>query len=202
MTINMKKGDAPLSLTKTNLITFSCTWPATTDYDLSAIVVRADNTLEYIATFPAGKKGILRPTYTDPAKHATDDGSVRHLGDARRGSGNATETMEVRLNGRIKAVIPFVYSAKKNGTGSFFGNQVTTEIKAGDQHVVVHANNASNDRSVYTLVPGMIMNKGDTFEVQALEMYSARHSENRPGLHISNGIVTPLMDIGPENARK
>jgi tellurite resistance protein TerA len=202
MAINMRKGDAPISFEKTEVIELRCSWPAATDYDLYALVVYTDGTTEHIATFPAGRSGLIRPTYEFPARLRNDDGSVIHLGDARRGAGTSTEVIEVRLNSRIRAVIPVAYSAQSNGTGSFRQYQVTTEIIAGDQRVTVHADNASSHRNVYTLVPGMITNDGDKFEVHALELYSKPGSENRPAVVVTSVDVTPVMDQGPKNAYK
>lgn len=200
--INMSKGDAPVSLAKTDVIELKCSWPAATDYDLYALVVYTDGSHEYIATFPAGRTGMFSAAYEHPAKLRNDDGSVIHLGDARRGAGYATETIEVRLNERIRAVIPVAYSAQSNGKGSFREYKVTTEIVAGDQKVTVLAENASANRSIYTLVPGMVMNDGDKFEVHALELYSQPGSEKRPGVVVTSADVTPVMDRGPKNAYK
>jgi tellurite resistance protein TerA len=203
MAINMRKGDAPISFKKTEVIELKCSWPAATDYDLYALVVYTDGTCEHIATFPAGsRKGIINPSYEYPVKMTSRDGAVMHLGDARRGAGYATETITVRLNPSIRAVIPVAYSAQSNGTGSFRQYQVTTEIIAGDEKVTVLAENANADRTIYTLVPGMITNDGDKFEVHALELYSRRGSENRPGVAVTSVGVTPVMDQGPKNVYK
>lgn len=203
MAINMKKGDSPLSLRKSDVIKLRCTWPADTDYDLYAMVVYNDGREpEYVATFPAGKKGVFGSTFEYPARQSNSDGSVHHLGDVRRGVGDAEEIIEVRLNPAIKAVVAVAYSAQSNGTGSFRDYKVTTEISAGDQNVAVHAGNASDDRGVYTLVPGMIVNEGDSFTVHALELYSKRGSELRPWVEVVNGDAIPVMDRGPKNAYK
>jgi len=200
--INMRKGDAPVSLDKTDVIELKCSWPAATDYDLYAIVVYTDGTHEHIATFPAGREGVFRSTYTYPKQMVSRDNAVQHLGDARRGAGYATETITVRLNDNIRAVIPVAYSAQSNGKGSFREYKVTTEIVAGNEKVTVLAENASNNRSIYSLVPGMVVNDGDKFEVHALELYSKPGSENRPGVAVSSVDVTPVMDAGPKNAYK
>lgn len=207
MTINMKKGDGPLSFVKSDVITFKCSWPAATDYDLYALIAYRDGTYEYVAAFPAGKKtsgGFLsrHVSFEYPAKLVSRDGAVKHHGDARRGAGTATETMEVRLNPSILAVIPVAYSAQSNGTGSFRQYKVTTEILAGSEHIVVSADNANKDKTIYTLVPGMIVNEGEKFTVHALELYSARGSEFRPAVNVVNGDPIPVMDRGPKNAYK
>ena len=202
MTYSLSKGDSPITLEKTEVITLTCTWPAATDYDLYALVVYKDGTSEYIATFGAGKKGIINSTYTHPKKMSTDDGSVKHLGDVRRGAGTGKEIIEVRLNDNILAVVAVAYSAQSNGTGSFKQYKVTTEITAGSQKAVVKAENANSNKRIYTLVPGMIINDGDKFTVHPLELYSAPGNECRPTVQIVNGDVIPLMDQGPKNEYK
>lgn len=199
---NLSKGSPAVTLNKTPEIKLRCAWPAVTDYDLYAIVVYTDGTTEHIATFPAEKKKMFGSDYTHPAKKSTDDGAVRHLGDVRRGAGEGEEIIEIRMNDRILAVIPVAYSAQSNGAGSFRKYRVTTQILAGEQTVSVDAHNADDDRHIYTLVPGILLNTPQGVQVRALEQYSKRGSENRPSVRVTNGEVSVVMDAGPKNAYK
>ncbi|WP_123099772.1 TerD family protein [Streptomyces botrytidirepellens] len=200
----MSKGDNPVSLAKTASVTARMSWSSNTDYDLLAIVLRTNGEIEYVATFDA--VGV-------PAQSSTADGAVKHLGDVGRGTqGTATETIEITLNDSIRAVVPVAYSAKSNGTGSFFRYRVTLELDngvAGDK-VVIAAENANNDDRVYSCVPGMVESTPDSVVIHALEQYSARGSENRPTLAVQRGgllrkgaeTIKVVMDGGPENEHK
>ncbi|MEV6676250.1 TerD family protein [Streptomyces erythrochromogenes] len=199
--INMKKGDAPVSLTKTAGVTARMTWSSHTDYDLYAIVLRANGDVEYVATFGANEV---------PARLSTADGAVKHLGDVGRGAhGIAEETIEITLNDSIRAVVPVAYSAQSNGTGSFHRYQVTLEIDngaAGDR-VVISAENANDDDRVYSCVPGMIENVQEAVVIHALEQYSGRGSENRPTVKrgpsgLGSETIEVVMDAGPRNKFK
>ncbi|MCZ1012063.1 TerD family protein [Streptomyces lydicus] len=202
--INMNKGDAPVSLTKTAGVTARMTWSSHTDYDLYAIVVRTNGDVEYVATF--GARGV-------PARMSTADGAVKHLGDVGRGAqGIAEETIEIKLNDSIRAVVPVAYSAQSNGPGSFYRYGVTLEIDngaAGDR-VMIAAENANPDDKVYSCVPGMIENAQDSVVIHALEQYSGRGSENRPTVKLRRssllrkGAETTevVMDEGPRNNHK
>ncbi|WP_435058003.1 hypothetical protein [Streptomyces sp. bgisy060] len=202
--INMKKGDAPVSLTKTAGVTARMTWSSHTDYDLYAIVYRTNGDVEYVATF--GARGV-------PAQMSTADGAVKHLGDVGRGAqGIAEETIEITLNDSIRAVVPVAYSAQSNGTGSFYRYRVTLEIDngvAGDK-VVIAAENANNDDRVYSCVPGMIENAQDSVLIHALEQYSGRGSEERPTVRVRRSgllrkgaeTIEVAMDEGPRNEYK
>lgn len=202
--INMKKGDAPVSLRKTAGVTARMTWSSHTDYDLLAMVLRTNGNVEYVATF--GASGVQ-------AQLSTGDGAVRHLGDVGRGAqGVAEETVEITLNESIRAVVPVAYSAQSNGTGSFYRYRVTLEIDngvAGDK-VVIAAEHANNDDRVYSCVPGMIENTQDAVVIHALEQYSRRGSEKRPTMRLRrsgllrNGTeaIEVTMDEGPRNKFK
>lgn len=202
--INMKKGDAPVSLTKTAGLTARMTWSSHTDYDLYAIVLRTNGDVEYVATFEA--RGV-------PARLSTADGAVKHLGDVGRGAhGTAEEVIEITLNESIRAVVPVAYSAQSNGTGSFHRYRVTLEIDNGPagEKVAISAENANNDDRVYSCVPGMIENTRDAVVIHALEQYSGRGSENRPTMKHGRGgllrkgpeTIEVVMDAGPRNRYK
>jgi len=193
--IDLAKGEG-ISLKKTPRIVARCTWPTKTDYDVLALVAYADGRVEHVATFG---------TQDGPrASAATADGAVRHLGDVRRGDGQVgSETIEIALNDRIAAIIPVVYSAQSNGTGSFRQYQVSMEIDNGEDSVVsVDARNALDDPNVYSCVPGVILNGKNGVRVEAVELYSARNSESRPGVQMAADSLTVTMDQGPVNVYK
>ncbi|MFE4304801.1 hypothetical protein ACFRR6_01790 [Streptomyces sp. NPDC056891] len=197
----MKKGDAPVSLAKTAGVTARMTWSSDTDYDLLAVVLRANGAVEYVATF--GASGF-------PARLSTADGAVKHLGNVgREAHGLAEEVIEITLNPSIRAVVPVAYSAQSNGPGSFYRYRVSLEIDngaAGDR-IVIAAENANDDDQIYSCVPGMIENTQEAVVIHALEQYSQRGSEFRPtvalvrdGLpHEAAETIEVAMDAGPVN---
>jgi tellurite resistance protein TerA len=191
-TINLAKGQG-IKLAKTQVMTAVCSWPPATDYDVYALVRYRDGRTETVSTFG---------TKRDPRfQTATQDGAVRHLGDVQRSAAAvASETIEIRLNPDVVAVVPVVYSAQSNGTGSFRRYRVGMSIDNGQgQRVVIDANNASDHDNIYTCVPGIILNSDQGVQVNALELYSRRGSENRPEIARDLSVV---MDAGPINAYK
>ncbi|WP_186526058.1 TerD family protein [Leekyejoonella antrihumi] len=188
--INLTKGGS-VNLTKTATLTATCSWPTATDYDVFALVEYADGHVETVSMFGTNKN-----------KHfnqQTEDSAIRHLGDVQRGDGSmGTETIEIRLNDQITHVVPVVYSAQSNGSGSFrqYGVTMAIDNGAGEQ-VIISGTEASRDKHVYSCVPGVIRN-GAQVTIEALELYSKRGSEKRPV--VSAGRVT--MDHGPRNAYK
>lgn len=199
--INMKKGDTPVSLSKQGTLTLKCSWSSNTDYDLYAMIRYTDGRTEYVATFPAGRKGLLSPTYTHPAALTSRDGSVIHHGDVGRGmAGRAEETVSVTLNDSITHVAAVAYSARSNGTGSFRQYQVSMEVTdSAGSTVRIDAVNANASKTVYSCVPGFIVNGPSGPEVHFAELYSSSSSENRPAFAADGSI---LMDKGPRNAYK
>ena len=110
------------------------------------------------------------------------------------------ETIEINLTPQIAAVVPVVYSAQSNGSGSFRRYRVGMAIdNGGGDTVTIDATNASDDDAVYTCVPGIIINDPDGVRIQFLELYSAQGSENRPA--IGEDLIV-RMDAGPVNAFK
>lgn len=196
MTINMSKGDAPVKMTKTPVITARVSWASNTDYDLHALVLRTDGKVEHVAMF--GARGVS-------AASQTVDGSVVHKGDVgRTGLGNmAEETMEFRLNDTIRAIVPVAYSAQSNGTGSFRQYQVSLDLDNGAGETVhVGSIDASDNKRVYSCAIGIIENTPSGVVVHPLEEYSSPNSENRPDVDVHRGSVRVRMDKGPRNLYK
>jgi tellurite resistance protein TerA len=190
--VNLKKGDKPVLMEKTQLITASVTWRSGTDYDVYALVMTKDGQQVDVATF--GAAGVTpRMVYGRDA--------VKHLGDI---VGGGKEVIEIRLNPDIIAVVPVAYSAQSNGTGSFYRYQVALNIDNGSgTNIEISSENANNDDHVYTCVPGIIRNTPEGVVVDPLEIYSKRSSENRPRLELQgDGNVTVEMDAGPRNDYK
>lgn len=205
--INLKKGDAPISLTKGSGIVLNCSWDSNTDYDLYALILYTDGSMDTVATF--GARGV-------PKKEKSNDGAVIHGGDVGRGiNGQAQETINVTLNDNIRAVVPVCYSAQSNGVGSFRQYMVSMMVSDGaGQTVRVDADNASSHGNVYTCVPGWIENTPSGALVHYLESYSRPGSENRPivsfgkekkglfGKSTATDKVQIVMDAGPRNNHK
>ena len=104
------------------------------------------------------------------------------------------------MNANILAVVPVVYSAQSNGTGSFREYMVSMAIDNGQgTRVEIDAASAKANPLVYTCVPGIILNTDEGLTILALEKYSKPSSENRP-LITKN--LTVRMDAGPTNAFK
>jgi tellurite resistance protein TerA len=194
--INLKKGDAPVTLNKVSEVTVKMMWPNKTDYDLGAEILYQDGTTESIAMFGAGAL---------PVRQESSDGSVRHSGDVGRGwtlmgSRSAEESLTIKLDGstRVVAIAPWAYSAQSNGTGSFRKYAVTLVISDGTNHVKIEAVNANDNDTVYTCVPGIISVVDGRVTVAYDEKYSARGSENRPAWSGTRLV----MDAGPRNNYK
>lgn len=220
MTLNLKKGDAPLSLKKSpkesdGWIKVRVMWPSLTDYDLGAEILYTDGTSESLSMFWAHKTGPLQ---------LSRGGYVQHLGDARRGSGEMAEEV-IHIHGtaarEVAAIAPWAYSAQSNGGGSFRRYQVSMEVTTLTDSVRIDAVNASDNDSIYTCVPALIvfpLGATDEVRIDPVEMYSRPGSENRPRLYdgsehsalarfrkaSSPGVVVPKlsMDDGPKNRYK
>lgn len=127
------------------------------------------------------------------------------MGDVGRSSySTKTEVIKLRLNNDILAVVPVVYSAQSNGTGSFYRYKVSMSI---DNHsgtsVTITAKNANNNDRIYSCVPGILHNTPDGVIISPLELYSKPNSEHRPELRMgSSNMVEVLMDQGPINDYK
>jgi len=193
-TIDLKKGDKPVMMEKTKLITASVRWRSGTDYDVYALVWTKDGMQVDVATF--GAKGV-------PAKPNFGKGAVKHLGDvkAAKQASEQTEIVEIRLSPDIVAVVPVAYSAQSNGSGSFLRYKVSLHIDNGaGTQIGVSADNANNDDGVYTCVPGIIRNYPDGVVIEPLELYSRPGSELRPKLRKGpKGDIEVVMDAGPQN---
>ncbi len=191
--INLEKRQV-VSLTKTQTITATISWPNATDYDVYALVQYRDGHVETVAQFGTKAERSFSPR--------TADGAVVHRGDERRGTGQTTmaqETVAITLNPEIARIVPVVYSAQSNGTGSFRKYQVGMAIDNGAGDVVeIDARDADTNNKVYTCVPGVITN-GDQVRIEKLEFYSAPRSEKRPVIADDGSVV---MDAGAVNAFK
>jgi tellurite resistance protein TerA len=192
--VDLKKGDRPVMMEKTKLITASVAWRSGTDYDVYALVMTKDGKQVDVATF--GAKGV-------PAKPNFGKGAVKHLGDvkASKRSQQQTEIVEIRLNPDIVAVVPVAYSAQSNGSGSFHRYKVSLHIDNGaGTRIDVSADNANDNDRVYSCVPGIIRNYPDGVVIEPLELYSSPGSEMRPKLEQGpKGDVSVVMDAGPRN---
>jgi tellurite resistance protein TerA len=194
--VNLSKGEKSVIIEKTERIIASVSWKTGTDYDVYALVQTRDGREVHVATFPADGVPVLMDY---------GNGAVRHLGDVGRGGGKVkTETLEIRLNDDIAAVVPVVYSAQSNGTGSFYRYKVSMRVdNQRGTDVTIPAENANNNDQIYTCVPGMIRNTPHGVVIDALELYSKPNSENRPKLTMqSDGTIKVRMDAGPRNAYK
>lgn len=201
--IDLSKGKQAIIIEKTPEITASISWDSGTDYDVYALVYLNDGRQVDVAMF--GAEGI-------PQLQSYDNGAVHHSGDIRsakqglfrKKSSVSKEEIKIRLNDKIKAVVPVAYSAQSNGTGSFHKYKVSMLI---DNHngteINIPAENANRDNNIYTCVPGVIVNTPEGVIIKALESYSKPGSENRPKLTMGeDGMVSVLMDQGPVNDYK
>jgi tellurite resistance protein TerA len=194
--VNLEKGQKPVIIEKTPEITATVSWKTGTDYDIYALVYTKAGKQVDVAMF--GAKGT-------PPLRQYGNRAVEHMGDVGRHSGSKkTEIIKLRLTDDILAVVPVVYSAQSNGTGSFYRYKVSMSI---DNHkgtsVTISSNNANNNDRIYTCVPGILQNTPDGVIINPLELYSKPNSENRPKLKMgSSNMVEVLMDKGPKNDYK
>jgi tellurite resistance protein TerA len=191
--ISLDKGQKPVIIEKTPEITATVSWKTGTDYDIYALVYTKNGRQVDVAMF--GAKGT-------PPLSQFGNGAVQHMGDVGRNSGSKkTEIIKLRLTDDILAVVPVVYSAQSNGTGSFYRYKVSMSI---DNHsgtsVTISSKNANNNDRIYTCVPGILHNTPDGVIISPLELYSLPNSERRPKLKMgSSNMVEVLMDKGPIN---
>lgn len=201
--IDLSKGKKAIIIEKTPEITASISWDSSTDYDVYALVYLSNGQQIDVAMF--GANGV-------PKLQSYDKGAIYHSGDVRsakkglfqKKNNTSKEEIKIRLNDKIKAIVPVAYSAQSNGTGSFYKYKVSMLI---DNHngteINIPAKNANKDNNIYTCVPGIIINTPDGVVIKALESYSKPGSENRPKLRMDkNGILDVLMDQGPVNDYK
>ncbi|WP_144461430.1 TerD family protein [Bacillus pumilus] len=194
--ISLDKGHKPIIIEKTPEITATVSWESGTDYDIYALVYTKSGKQVDVAMF--GAKGI-------PALKSYGNGAVEHMGDVGRDHESMkTEVIKLRLNDDILAVVPVVYSAQSNGTGSFYRYRVSMSI---DNHqgtsVTIHSKHANDNDRIYSCVPGMLQNTNDGVIIRPLELYSKPNSERRPKLKMkSSNEIEVLMDKGPVNDYK
>ena len=194
--ISLDKGQKSVLIDKTPEITATVSWKSGTDYDIYALVYTKEGRQVDVAMF--GAQG------TPPLK-SYGSGAVEHMGDVGRNyQRTKTEIIKLRLTDDIVAVVPVVYSAQSNGTGSFYKYKVSMTI---DNHngtnVTISAKNANNNNRIYTCVPGILHNTPDGVIISPLEFYSKQDSEFRPKLRLGrDNMVEVLMDEGPRNNYK
>lgn len=194
--INLNKGNPSVFLKKVPSVGVKVQWPATTDYDLGAEILYKDGSTESLAWFPVGGESSF--------SNVSRNGTVILRGDAGRGVGTSEEVMSIDWDDEIQSIAPWVYSAQSNGTGSFFRHKVTTGITVGSETVAISAEDASDNDTVYTLVPGILHFNASEIQVDYLELYSDPRSEYRPAfrpLSIFNRAKFLSMN-GPRNAYK
>lgn len=194
--INLDKGQKSVIIDKTPEITATVSWKTGTDYDIYALVYTKNGEQVDVAMF--GAQGT-------PPLREYGNGAVEHMGDVGRNSGSVKEeVIKLRLTNDILAVVPVVYSAQSNGTGSFYRYKVSMSI---DNHsgtsVTISSKNANNNDRIYTCVPGILQNTRDGVMISPVELYSMPNSEFRPKLKMGpSNLVEVLMDQGPINNYK
>ncbi|PUF86729.1 tellurium resistance protein [Bacillus altitudinis] len=194
--ISLDKGHKPIIIDKTPEITATVSWESGTDYDIYALIYTKSGKQIDVAMF--GAKGV-------PALKSYGNGAVEHMGDVGRDRESMkTEVIKLRLNDDILAVVPVVYSAQSNGTGSFYRYRVSMSI---DNHqgtsVTIHAKHANDNDRIYSCVPGILQNTNDGVIIRPLELYSKPNSERRPKLKMKySNEIDVLMDKGPINDYK
>ncbi|MDM5299992.1 TerD family protein [Bacillus pumilus] len=194
--ISLDKGQKPIIIEKTPEMTATVSWESGTDYDIYALVYTKSGQQIDVAMF--GAQG------TPPLK-SYGNGAVEHMGDVGRDQQSMkTEVIKLRLNPDIVAVVPVVYSAQSNGTGSFYRYRVSMSI---DNHrgtsVTIQAKHANDNDEIYSCVPGMLQHTNDGVIIRPLELYSKPNSERRPKLKMkSPDNIEVLMDKGPINDYK
>ena len=194
--ISLDKGHKPIIIDKTPEITATVSWESGTDYDIYALIYTKSGKQIDVAMF--GAKGV-------PALKSYGNGAVEHMGDVGRDRESMkTEVIKLRLNDDILAVVPVVYSAQSNGTGSFYRYRVSMSI---DNHqgtsVTIYAKHANDNDRIYSCVPGILQNTNDGVIIRPLELYSKPNSERRPKLKMkSSNEIDVLMDKGPINDYK
>ncbi|MFP7237867.1 TerD family protein [Bacillus altitudinis] len=194
--ISLDKGHKPIIIEKTPEITATVSWESGTDYDIYALVYTKSGKQIDVAMF--GAKGV-------PALKSYGNGAVEHMGDVGRDRESMkTEVIKLRLNDDILAVVPVVYSAQSNGTGSFYRYRVSMSI---DNHqgtsVTIHAKHANDNDRIYSCVPGILQNTNDGVIIRPLELYSKPNSERRPKLKMKySNEIDVLLDKGPINDYK
>lgn len=194
--VSLEKGQKPVIIEKTPEITATVSWKSGTDYDIYALVYTKNGKQIDVAMF--GAKGT-------PPLRSFGNGAVEHMGDIGRNSGSKkTEVIKLRLTNDIFAVVPVVYSAQSNGTGSFYRYKVSMSI---DNHsgtsVTISSKNANNNDRIYSCVPGILHNTQDGVIISPLELYSKPNSERRPKLKMGpSNMVEVIMDKGPINDYK
>jgi tellurite resistance protein TerA len=194
--VQLTKNSKSVIIEKTPEMTASISWQTGTDYDVYALVYTQDGKQIDVSTFGAKNTPVLTNF---------DNGAVVHMGDVgRQGGSTKTEIIKIKLNDKILAIVPVAYSAQSNGTGSFRRYKVSMLIDNNKgTAVTVTADNANENDTIYTCVPGMILNTPEGIIIKPLELYSKPGSENRPKLtKEKDDTINVVMDAGPLNDYK
>ncbi|MDO9353877.1 MAG: TerD family protein, partial [Solirubrobacteraceae bacterium] len=142
--VDLKKGQGPVLMEKTALITARVSWKSGTDYDVYALVLMRDGTAVDVAAFAAEGVPIRM-------EHA----GVKHRGDVQAipGAEEQEEILEIRLTPEVLAVVPVAYSAITNGGGSFKEYKVSLAIDNGaGTQITIPSQNASDHAAIFTCV--------------------------------------------------
>ncbi len=194
--VQLTKNSKSVIIEKTSEMTASISWKTGTDYDVYALVYTRDGKQVDVSTFGAKNTPVLTNF---------DNGAVVHMGDVgRQGGSTKTEIIKIKLNDKILAIVPVAYSAQSNGSGSFRRYKVSMLIDNNKgTAVTITADNANENDTIYTCVPGMILNTPDGIVIKPLELYSKPGSENRPKLiKEKDDTINVIMDAGPLNDYK
>ena len=225
MPIDMVKPGSKVNITKGQQVVMqkptsggpvmaSALWSAEKDYDVLGLVVMKDGSLHWASQFGTYQT----PKFTPKVKDSNGRVVVTHMGDVdasggqsggsllgglfgrrdKSSNGLAKEDLKIELSDKVDCVYVVVYSARKNGAGSFRRYGVSMEITGPDgTQVRLDANAANANDGVYTCVPGVVRNTPQGLVIEALEQYS-NGGENRPT--VINGQL--VMDRGEENKYK
>lgn len=165
--------DQRVTIDKTRRITATVSWKAK-DYDIYAVIRCKDGSERVCSTFGSRDQPVPTPVV----------GGIRHMGDVRGpGADGAapSESLQIVMEDWVDQVAIVVYSARKNGPGSFQRNGVSVLV---DNHAgtMVHipAHQTNNSAWVFSCVPAILHNHPGGVEIEATEMYSAKTSEKRP----------------------
>ena len=205
--VSLAKGQKSVIIEKTPNLVAEVSWRSGTDYDIYALVMTQSGEEIAVATFGAkepkasGLGGLFSSQKTVPPMMNYNN-CVVHRGDiVGTSSALSSEIVDIRPSPDILAIVPVAYSAQSNGTGSFFRYKVALRIdNCQGTEITIDSTNANQNDKIYTCIPGIIYNRPDGLEIEAVELYSQPGSERRPRLTLQpDGRVAIAMDAGPVN---